>query len=176
MKRRILFPCSSDYHHEETLEDSILCKWISQWRSIDTCRTVTLTYGSDVNVKGIDGYRFTFGDVSHLCWTIDWEFLSFEQWKLGILQRSTIIDYSGRIQRTWARQLWILQGSPSWFPLLSWGISMPSLWISRSIGMHEHSYSRLWRYRSFELQLLVSISLIHGEHVEWIEDCPCFEL
>ncbi|GMT32378.1 hypothetical protein PFISCL1PPCAC_23675, partial [Pristionchus fissidentatus] len=28
----------------------------------DICRTVTLTYGSDINVKGIDGYRFTFGD------------------------------------------------------------------------------------------------------------------
>ncbi|GMT04122.1 hypothetical protein PENTCL1PPCAC_26296 [Pristionchus entomophagus] len=28
----------------------------------DICRTVTLSYGSDINVKGVDGYRFTFGD------------------------------------------------------------------------------------------------------------------
>ncbi|GMR32647.1 hypothetical protein PMAYCL1PPCAC_02842, partial [Pristionchus mayeri] len=28
----------------------------------DICRTVTLTYGSDINIKGVDGYRFTFAD------------------------------------------------------------------------------------------------------------------
>ncbi|KAF8387352.1 scav-1 [Pristionchus pacificus] len=56
-KARTIDGTIGDFFQSFITKDSELPIYIS-----DICRTVTLTYGSDVNVKGIDGYRFTFGD------------------------------------------------------------------------------------------------------------------